>query len=244
MRILIATLLSLVSIPGFAETMSLPGVSIDLDGLEREEATTAMQVLVLLTVLSLAPAILIMLSSFTRIVIVLAMLRHAFGMQQTPPNVVMVSLALFLTLFSMMPVLRQIDEVAYAPYVAGTLDVNQAVRAGSAPLKDFMLRQTREQDLLLVIELAGEERPESVDEVTFWSLAPAFMLSELQTAFQIGFVIFLPFLVVDLVVASVLMAMGMIMVPPLTISLPIKILMFVLIEGWALVAQALVKSFY
>ena len=201
------------------------------------------QVFVLLTVLSLAPSILIMVTAFIRIVIVLSMLRHAFGMPQTPPNIAITSLALFLTVITMLPVIDQIDREAYAPYMQGKHDVREAVVAASLPLKSFMLRQTREKDILLIAELAGRELPDTVEEMPFVMVMPAFILSELQTAFQIGFIIFIPFLIVDLVVASVLMAMGMIMVPPLTISLPIKVLMFVLVEGWMLIAQALVGSF-
>ncbi|WP_431689512.1 flagellar type III secretion system pore protein FliP [Hahella sp. NBU794] len=225
---------------------STASFGVDLSGLDKsspDEVASALQVLAVLTILSLAPALLIALTSFTRIVIVLSMLRYAFGMQQTPPNTVIIALALFLTLFTMTPVFNKIDQQALQPYLAGELVFTEAVNAGLAPMREFMVRQTREKDLALVIEMAGEESPETLNDISNTSLITAFMLSELQTAFQIGFVIFLPFLLIDLVSASVLMSMGMIMVPPLTISLPVKILMFVLIEGWTLVAQALVGSF-
>lgn len=244
MRWLLALLM--LSVPGLllANSIDLAGVSVSFEEATREETSKTIQIFVLLTVLSLAPAIMIMLTAFTRIIIVLAMLRHAFGMQQTPPNIVLVSLALFLTLFTMMPVIEEIDRSAYAPYMDGQMTFDSALASAERPLKEFMVRQTREQDLVAILEMSGEAVPESIDDVRLPALIPAFMLSELQTAFQIGFVVFLPFLVVDLVVASVLMAMGMIMVPPLTISLPVKVLMFVLIDGWLLIAQALVGSFF
>lgn len=226
--------------------VEFPGVRIAIgDGAgSNPEISKALQVLILLSVLSLAPALVIVMTSFTRIVIVLAMLRHAFGMPSTPPNTVLISLALFLTLFTMMPVLEKIENQAIEPYDKGELTTSQAMEAAMLPLREFMIRQTREKDLMLMIEISKQPKPKTVADIKSTLLIPAFMLSELQTAFQIGFVIFLPFLLIDLVSASVLMAMGMIMVPPLTISLPLKILMFVLIEGWVLVTQALVGSFH
>lgn len=229
-----------------ASDISLPGVNISFDdvaGEEPQDIASALQILALMTVLSLAPALMVILTSFTRIIIVLSMLRHAFGMQQTPPNIVIISLALFLTLFTMTPVLENIEANALEPLSQGEMTTSEAAKAAMVPVRAFMISQTREKDIALIIELSGEQLPDSVDDIKNTVLIPAFMLSELQTAFQIGFVIFLPFLAIDLIAASVLMAMGMIMVPPLTISLPIKVLMFVLIEGWALVTQALVGSF-
>lgn len=228
----------------FAADFSAPGISIDFGGEgDRGEVATAVKVLLLLTVLSLAPSILIMMTSFTRIIIVLSMLRHAFGMQQTPPNTVLLSLALFLTLFNMLPAFKAINGQALQPYLGGGLTTEQALHASMSPLRSFMTRQTREEDLALFLELSDTEAPESAEQIGSAHLIPAFMLSELKTAFQIGFVIFLPFLLVDLVVASILMSMGMIMVPPMMISLPVKVLMFVLIDGWALVVQSLMSSF-
>jgi flagellar biosynthetic protein FliP len=238
--------LLLALLPGIAAaaSASVGGVTVNLDsGAEAPEMASALQVLALLTVLSLAPAILIVLTAFTRIIIVLSMLRLALGMQSTPPNTVLVSLALFLTLFTMMPVVDEMNRVAFTPYTAGEITAMDAAQKALVPLRGFMIRQTREKDMALVMELSGKPRPKTMEEIETTTLIPAFMLSELQTAFQIGFVIFLPFLLIDLISASVLMAMGMIMVPPLTIALPIKVLMFVLIEGWALVAKALVGSF-
>lgn len=211
---------------------------------DKENVAPALQVFALLTVLSLAPSILIMLTSFTRIVVVLSMLRNALGLQQTPPNTVIISLALFLTLFTMMPVAKMIYFQAWEPYEAKQINTETAIKNASGPLRTFMLKQTREKDLQLVLQLAKEPLPSRADDIKFYQLIPAFMLSELQTAFQIGFMVFLPFLLVDLIVSGILMTMGMMMLPPMTISLPIKILLFVLIDGFDLVVQALVTSFH
>lgn len=235
---------ALLPMASLAEPLTFAGLSVDVTGQESgEDISSPLQILALLTVLSLAPALLMVLTSFTRIIIVLSMLRQAFGMPSTPPNTVLVSLALFLTLFTMMPVIEEMNKGAYAPLVAGEITMKEASQRAVVPLRAFMIAQTREKDMALITSLSGKEQPATIDDVDLVTLIPAFMLSELQTAFQIGFVIFLPFLLIDLIAASVLMAVGMIMVPPLTISLPIKVLMFVLIEGWALVTQALVGSF-
>ncbi|KQY12135.1 flagellar biosynthesis protein flip [Massilia sp. Root133] len=193
--------------------------------------------------LSLAPGILMSMTAFVRIVIVLSMLRQALGMQQTPPNTVVVSLALFLTFFTMAPTLARINQEGLQPYMAGRMSAEAAVDKAVTPLRDFMVRQTREQDLALMVELAKVALPTTIDDISMVQLVPAFMLSELRAAFQIGFVIFLPFLLVDLIVSSALMALGMMMVPPASISLPLKILMFVLIDGWDLVVRALLGTF-
>lgn len=229
-----------------AADATLPGLGITLDGgkASHGEVATALKIVFTLTVISLAPSILIAMTSFTRTIIVLSMLRHALGMQETPPNTVLVSLALFLTLFTMLPVFTQINDQAFRPYNEGKLGSEAALTAGIAPLKEFMIRQTREQDLLLMVEISHSEPPKEISDVSMVQLVPAFMLSELKSAFQIGFVIFLPFLLVDLIISSILMAMGMMMVPPVTISLPIKILMFVLIDGWNLVVKSLIGSFH
>ena len=217
--------------------------SLALDVEAPEQVSQAIKVLVILTVLSLAPGLLIVTTSFTRIILVLAILRQALGLQQTPPNTVMVSLALFLTLFTMMPVINEVNLTAYAPYEQGELGFDEALNKAKDPIKRFMLYQTREEDLQLMLELSGQTLPDSIEEVGFVALIPAFMLSELLTAFQIGFIIFLPFLLIDLVVAAILMSMGMLMVPPMMISLPIKLLLFVLIDGWNLITRALIGSF-
>ena len=227
-----------------AADATLPGVSITLGGSKQGEIATALKIVFGLTIISLAPAILIAMTSFTRTIIVLSMLRHALGMQETPPNTVLVSLALFLTMFTMMPVFTQINDQAYRPFNEGKLGADAALEAGTSPIRDFMIRQTREQDLLLMVEISRSAPPEDIDDISMVQLIPAFMLSELKSAFQIGFVIFLPFLLIDLIVSSILMSMGMMMVPPVMISLPIKILMFVLIDGWNLVVKSLIGSFH
>jgi flagellar biosynthetic protein FliP len=230
-----------------AATVDLPGLRVSVGGAAgggRAEVASALQILIALTVLSLAPAILVSMTSFIRTVIVLSMLRHAFGMQETPPNTVLVSLALFVTLFTMLPVVNKVNTEAVQPYLANKIALEDAYKRGVEPLRDFMVRQTREQDLALMVELSHDAPPKTIDDVKLVQLIPAFMLSELRTAFQIGFVIFLPFLLIDLIVSSVLMSLGMMMVPPVMIALPLKVLMFVLIDGWNLVVRSLVTSFH
>jgi flagellar biosynthetic protein FliP len=244
MRVFVAFCCVFFPVIAWSAQIDIPGVNVSFSGLDnQQDISSALQVLVILTVLSLVPAILVVTTSFTRIIIVLAMLRHALGLQNSPPNTVLISLALFLTLFTMMPVYEQIQERAYTPLKEGKITSVQAAENALEPMRDFMIRHTREKDLAVMLEISGKPKPKNIDEVSLSSLIPAFLISELQVAFQIGFVIFLPFLLIDLLVASVLMSMGMIMVPPLTISLPIKVLMFVLIEGWSLVSQSLVGSF-
>ena len=245
MRALVAILLLLVSSAALAQSLGVPGLDIRIDAAKAkpEEVATALKILAVLTALTLAPAALVVMTAFTRIIVVLAMLRMAIGMQETPPNSVLVSLALFLTLFTMQPVLSQIDSQAFQPYVAGKMGFERAAEAGLQPLREFRIRQTRETDLMLMLDVSQAPAPQDVDEVRTVHLVPAFMLSELKTAFQIGFVVFLPFLLLDIVVSSILMSMGMLMVPPMMISLPLKLLMFVLIDGWNLVVKALLGSF-
>ena len=197
-----------------------------------------------LTVLAVLPSVLVCVTAFLRIIIVLSMLRHAIGMPETPPNTALIGLALFLTLFTMSPVLQTVNQDAFQPFMDGKLGAEQAYQKASTPLRDFMARQTREQDIALMIDLSKAKRPQTMADVSNLQLIPAFMLSELRAAFQIGFVIFLPFLLLDFVVAGILMSMGMIMVPPTIISLPFKILMFVLMDGWALVVHSLLGSFH
>lgn len=207
------------------------------------EVAPALRQLLLLTAISFVPAALIAMTSFTRIVIVLSMLRSALGLAQTPPNVVIITLALFLTFFSMAPVLGAVKARGVDPWMDKQVSTDVALHDGFEPIKTFMLRQTREDDLRAVVDMAGAAQPHTTEAVQPLHLIPAFMLSELRTAFQIGFVIFLPFLLIDLVVASILMALGMIMVPPATVSLPLKVLLFLLINGWVLVAQAVLGSY-
>lgn len=222
----------------------LPGpLTLQLDG-GAGSIANPLKIVLLLTVLALLPAAVIAMTSFTRTIIVLSMLRHAFGMQDTPPNMVLLSVALFLTLFTMSPALQQINANSLQPLMAEKIDLQTAISQGVRPLREFMVRQTREKDLALMIEIARAPQPATIEDVRTIHIVPAFLLSELKTAFQIGFVIFLPFLLLDLVVASVLMSMGMLMVPPTIISLPMKVLMFVLIDGWALVVRSLLGSFH
>lgn len=204
----------------------------------------SLQTLLLLTSLSFLPAILLMMTGFTRIIIVLSLLRSALGTPSSPPNQVLIGLALFLTFFVMSPVFDKIYTDAYLPFSENKLDFQQAVEKGSVPLKTFMLRQTREADLALFVRISNSEPLQNADQVPLRILVPAYVTSELKTAFQIGFVIFIPFLVIDMVVASVLMSMGMMMVSPAIISLPFKIMLFVLADGWNLIIGSLAQSFY
>ncbi len=207
------------------------------------EVVSAIKIILMLTVLTLAPAILIMMTSFTRIIVVLSFLRQALGVQQLPPNQLLVGLALFLTAFIMKPAFEEINANALKPYMDGTLSQSVALDNALKPLRMFMFKQTRNEDLSLFVRLSKSEAPKSLAEVSTFVLVPSFIISELKTSFQIGFMLFLPFLVIDIVVSSVLMAMGMMMLPPVVISLPLKIMLFVLVDGWSLTIGALVKSF-
>jgi flagellar biosynthetic protein FliP len=232
--------------PAGAAAMPLPIPTISLgvqDAGEPAKVALTLQILALLTILSVAPAILILTTSFTRIAVVLSFLRTALGTQQLPPNQVIIGLSVFLTFFVMKPTWTQIHDGALRPYMAGELAPNLAFERGVAPLKDFMLRNTREADLGLFLELREDTPPDSPDAIGLDVLVPAFVISELRTAFQMGFVLYVPFLVIDMVVASVLMSMGMLMLPPVLISLPFKILLFVLVDGWHLVVRSLAGSF-
>ena len=205
--------------------------------------SVSLQVLVAMTVLTVLPALLLTMTSFTRIIIVLAILRQALGTMQTPPNQVLIGLALFLTLFVMSPVLQRINQEAVQPYLTQQMPMEEALEHASTPMRQFMTPLTREQDLTLFAGLAGADDLQSPDEVPFSLLVPAFLTSELKTAFQMGFLIFLPFLVIDIVVAAVLMSMGMMMLSPMIISLPFKLMLFVLIDGWTLIMGTLANSF-
>lgn len=245
-RALLISLLAAFALFGAGDAFAQnaePALSINLgtgDGL----TARVLQLTALITVLSLAPSILIMTTSFVRIVVVLSLLRTAIGLQQAPPNVVIVSLALFLTAFVMQPVWQQAYEAGIGPVLQEEMPLDEAFPRIVEPLKRFMVAQTREQDLMLFIDMARMETPPtSAEETPLRVLAPAFMVSELRRAFEIGFMLFVPFLIIDLVVASLLMAMGMMMMPPVTISLPFKLIFFVLVDGWRLVAGSLVESF-
>ena len=221
-----------------------PAVTLQVGGVNSPQGMVgAVQILLLLTVLTLAPAILVMMTAFTRIVIVLSVARNAIGMPQVPPNQVIIGLALFLTFFVMAPVWNAIDQEALQPYLAGQLDQKTALQRAAAPLREFMLRQTREEDLALFVDLAGMKRPQTPDDVPTYVLIPGFVISELRTAFQMAFVLYLPFLVIDMVVSTTMLSMGMLMLPPTLISLPFKILLFVMVDGWNLLTRSLVLSF-
>jgi flagellar biosynthetic protein FliP len=223
----------------------IPGIDLQIRSTDNPNAAVnTVKILTLITILSLAPAILIMLTSFTRIVIVLSFVRNALGTQQIPPNQVLIGLALVLTFFTMAPTYQAIKTDAINPYMAGQIGQSEALTKGSGPLKEFMLRQTREKDLNLFIEMSSQERPANREDLSLGVLVPAFIISELKTAFEMGFYIFLPFLVIDIVVSSTLMSMGMFMLSPVMISLPFKILLFVITDGWYLVVKSLLESFH
>ncbi|MDD3777168.1 MAG: flagellar type III secretion system pore protein FliP [Actinomycetota bacterium] len=202
-----------------------------------------LQILVLLTVLALIPTILIMTTSFTRIVIIFSFIRNAMGTQQMPPNQVIIGIALFLTIFIMSPTFSQINQEAIQPYLDQQISQQEAFEKAEQPMRQFMLKQTREKDLSLFVNLSKQEKPKNPDEVPLNVLIPAFIISELRIAFQIGFLIYIPFLMIDFIVASVLMSMGMMMVPPVMISLPFKVLLFVMVDGWYLITSSVVKTF-
>ncbi len=246
--VLAATLALVIPGAGIAQTagapVALPTLSIGVqDTTEPAKVALTLQILALMTVLSIAPAILILTTSFTRIAVVLSFLRSALGTQQVPPNQVIIGLSLFLTLFVMKPTWNDVHANALAPYLAGDLPAPVAYERGVAPLKSFMLRNTREADLELFLDLRGGEAPATPEASGLDVVVPAFVISELRAAFQMGFVLYIPFLVIDMVVASVLMSMGMLMLPPVLISLPFKILLFVLVDGWHLVVRSLAGSF-
>ncbi|KVC64810.1 flagellar biosynthesis protein flip [Burkholderia stagnalis] len=211
--------------------------------LDREETSEAVRIAVTLTLLSIGPALIVSMTAFIRIIIVLSMIRHAFGMPETPPTPVLISLGLLLTAFVMMPTFETLNHDALQPFMAGRLGIDRALELGAAPLRDFMLRQVRDDELRLMYELSHKPLPDTADDVALLQLTPAFILNELRVAFQIGFVVLLPFLLLDLVVSAVLLSLGMLMVPPATISLPLKILLFVLIDGWGLVMRGVLGGF-
>lgn len=243
--ILILSVIFLLAASSWGEPLSIPSIQLNVgDGTDEPgKVAVALQLLLLLTVLSLAPAILIMLTSFTRIVVVLSLLRHALGTQQMPANQIIIGLALFLTVFIMTPVWNTVNSQALQPYLQEEISAERAFDLAAQPIKNFMLKQTREKDIALFVKISRGERPRDPDEIRLPVLIPAFVISELKTAFQIGFMIYLPFLILDMVIASVLLSMGMMMLPPIMISLPFKLLLFVLVDGWNLIVGSLVQSF-
>ncbi|WP_199617981.1 flagellar type III secretion system pore protein FliP [Paenibacillus alkalitolerans] len=222
----------------------IPGIDVNIGTSEEpSDVSSTLSIVLLITVLSLAPAILIMMTSFTRIVIVLGFVRTSLATQQMPPNQVLIGLALFLTLFVMAPTIGEINETAVQPYLQGELGQTEALNKAALPLKEFMWKHTRPKDLKLFLDYSKAPKPTSYKDTPLTALVPAFAISELKTAFEMGFMIFIPFLVIDMVVSSTLMAMGMMMLPPVMISLPFKILLFVLVDGWYLIVKSLLLSF-
>ena len=234
----------LLLIPTQLQAADVPTLSISLGESDDPDAWfTGLKIIAAMTVLALAPSILVMMTSFTRILIVFAFLRQALGTQNSPPTQILIGLSLFMTVFIMMPVWNTIDSTALTPYLNEKMTQSEAMDKAVVPIRDFMLRQTREDDLLLFINAAKMDKPTSAAETPLHVLIPAFVISELRTAFEIGFLIYIPFVVLDLVVASVLMSMGMMMLPPVMISLPLKIVLFVLVDGWHLITDSLLQSF-
>jgi flagellar biosynthetic protein FliP len=233
------------TVPALAQAAPIvPRITVGVDAAENpEDVALSLQILILLTILSLAPAILVMMTSFTRIVVVLSFVRNALATNQMPPNQVLIGLALFLTFFVMAPTWQTVNETALQPYLQGELPQREALDRAIVPIREFMVRNTREKDLELFVSLSKTPRPDSPTDVPTHVVVPAFVISELKTAFQLGFIIFIPFIVIDMIVASVLMSMGMLMLPPVMISLPFKILLFVMVDGWHLVVRSLLLSY-
>ncbi|WP_085577800.1 MULTISPECIES: flagellar type III secretion system pore protein FliP [unclassified Pseudomonas] len=244
LRIVLTLALMLAAPLAFAaDPLSIPAITLGTNSEGAQEYSVSLQILLIMTALSFIPAFVILMTSFTRIIIVFSILRQALGLQQTPSNQILTGMALFLTLFIMAPVFDRVNNDALQPYLAEKLTAQQAVEKAQVPIKDFMLAQTRSTDLELFMRLSKRTDIATPEQAPLTILVPAFVTSELKTAFQIGFMIFIPFLIIDLVVASVLMAMGMMMLSPLIISLPFKIMLFVLVDGWALIIGTLASSF-
>jgi flagellar biosynthetic protein FliP len=246
--ILLIVMLQLVGVLLFSTTATaatvIPGVNFTVGTSDDPaDVSNTLSIIVLITVLSISPSIIILMTSFTRIIIVLGFVRTALATNQMPPTQVLVALALFLTLFVMAPTIGEVNKVALQPFLAGEISQTDALQKASVPMKKFMAKQTREKDLLLFMNYSKAEKPKSVEEIPLTALIPAFAISEVKTAFQMGFMIFIPFIVIDMIVASVLMSMGMMMLPPVMISLPFKILLFVLVDGWYLVVKSILLSF-
>lgn len=223
--------------------INIPKLSVNVDMAEgKDDLVLTLQILAVMTVLTLAPSILVMMTSFTRIIVVFHFLRQALGTMTQPPNQLLTSLALFLTFFVMQPVINEANEKGLQPYLREEINQEQAVQRMLDPFRTFMLKHTREEDLGLFIKLSNGERPNNIEEVSIWAIIPAYSLSELRMAFQIGFMIFIPFLVLDMIIASTLMSLGMFLLPPQLISLPVKVLIFILVDGWYLIVDSLMKS--
>ncbi len=247
-RIIIISLILIILLNG--TSFSAPQIPLLDDTLEaingnseREGYVSAIQLLILFTILSLAPSILIMMTSFTRIIIVLSFLRNAIGTQQTPPNQVLIGIALFLTFFLMAPIAAEVNQEAIQPYLSGDINQEVAIDTALVPIREFMFRQTKDKDIALFLKIAKIDKVNEIEDIPTRVLIPAFIISELKTAFQIGFILFIPFLVIDMVVASTLMSMGMMMLPPVMISLPFKLLLFIMVDGWNLIIGQIITSF-
>lgn len=244
-KIAVLAALILIVLAGSASAQAIPKISIEVgQSTEPSDLSATLQIVILLTVLTLAPSIILMMTSFVRMIIVLGFLRQAIGTQQLPPNQLLMSLALILTFFIMSPIANQAYNDGLKPYLDEEIQIEEAFDKGIAPFRKFMMAQVDERDLALFVNLAGLEPPDEPDDIPLHVLIPSFMISELRTGFEIAFLIFVPFLVIDMVVASVLMSMGMMMLPPIMVALPFKILLFVLVDGWYLLVQSLVQSFY
>lgn len=240
---IVLALFVLCSIGTHADTAALPTITVDFgNAAEGPQVASTVQILILLTVLTMAPSIVIMMTCFTRIIIIFSFLRKALGLQSTPPNQVLIGLSLFLTFFIMSPAIAEIKTNAYDPLVSGAINQEQAYDAALEPLREFMFRQVRSKDLALFVNLAGEEKPDNLQEIPTTALIPAFMISELKTGFEVGFLLFIPFIVIDMVISSALMSLGMMMLPPVMISLPFKVLLFVAVDGWNLIVQSILTG--
>lgn len=242
--IIIIFIFSFLITGAYAQEFAIPGIEIGLNNAtEPQDVALSLQIVFLLTILTLAPGILILMTSFTRVIIVLSFVRQGLATQQMPPNQVIVGLALFITFFVMSPVFTQVNTEAIQPYINEEINQGEALENALGPVRNFMFKYTREADLAMFINASETIRPQTRDDVPLYVLVPSFVISEIKTAFQIGFLIFIPFLVIDMIVASVLMSMGMMMLPPMMISLPFKILLFVLVDGWHMVVKSLIMGF-
>ena len=242
--ILVLLIMFAVAAAAQEKAMPLPKLSVEVGKATKpEDVSVTLQILFLMTILSLAPAILILTTAFTRIIVVLHFLRQAMGTQQVPPPQVLVGLAMFLTFFVMSPTWTKVNNEALQPYLENKLTPQQAYEKGAGPIREFMFRQTREEDLALFVKMANVDKPKSRDDVPIQALVPAFAISELRVGFQIGFILFIPFIIIDMVISSILMSMGMMMLPPVLISMPFKILLFILVDGWHLIVSSLLNSF-
>jgi len=242
--LLLAAVLGVLLPAGRAAAVPVPTINIGLEDADSpEKVAGVIKIIFLLTVLTLAPSILVMMTSFTRLTVVFSFLRQALGTHQAPSNQILIGLALFLTVFIMAPVWTRINSQALQPYLNREMTEGQALEQASLPVKEFMFKQTRPNDLALFLNIAGEKRPATKEDVALTALVPAFVISELKTAFTIGFILYVPFLIIDMVVASVLLSMGMMMLPPIMISLPFKLMLFVLVDGWHLLVGSMVRSF-